>query len=420
MRAGITVFATAALVAPFAPATAHATTAAQTGVFSAVFQNPKGNNCERAFNPQPRCNPAANAIAELADGRDVYWSGLEGINHVGNKDTLVTQFGSSAQNSLAGILDLRSGTAKFSETKQPDSGINKNGNPDNEYLPGPLHNNDVTDNDGDLFCADLNFLADGRVITNGGTVNMGQWSSQSFGFPGSGSHVPGAENYGILNLADNTSHLVVNGNQTGNFNILVTNGQWRAYGGAGTITYSYNPGLNVSTVSAVAPVDPFTPIFSLQPSNTIVGLGAPATLHALVSNVSVNYGWLLNNVPVTDGGGVSGSHTATLTVANFNAAETGIYSVVATNSNAVSQNDRSFASSQGVSVTAESFTLYPVVTVNGVNGNTYVVQYTTSLTPPVTWTPFSTNTVGAGPLYVVDTNSPLSLKKFYQVIQTLP
>ena len=123
---------------------------------------------------------------------------------------------------------------------------------------------------------------------------------------------------------------------------------------------------------------------------------------------------------LADGNGISGSHTAHLTIANFSAAETGIYSVVATNANAVSQNDRNYASSQAVSVTADSFNLYPVITINGVNGNTYVVQYTTSLTPPVTWTPLATNTVGTLPAYVVDTATPMSIKRFYRVIQILP
>jgi hypothetical protein len=188
MRNPVLAVTAAALIAPFAPTAPHVFTAAQTGLFSGVFENPKGINCERAFNPQPRCNPTANAIAELADGRDLYWSGLEGINHVGNKDTLVTEFGTTAQNSNSAILDLRSGTPKFSVPKQPDTGINPNGNPDNEYLPGPLHNNDVTDNDGDLFCADLNFLADGRVITNGGTAYYQE--------PG----IPGHPEYGIVEL----------------------------------------------------------------------------------------------------------------------------------------------------------------------------------------------------------------------------
>ena len=129
-----------------------------------------------------------------------------------------------------------------------------------------------------------------------------------------------------------------------------------------------------------------------------------------------SYQWLFNSAPLSDGDGISGSHTATLTVGNFTAAETGIYSVVATNANPASQNDRNYGSSLGVSVSAESFNLYPVITINGVNGSSYLVQYTTSLTPPVTWTTLTTVTAGAGPIQVVDTATPLSVQRFYQVI----
>jgi len=217
-----------------------------------------------------------------------------------------------------------------------------------------------------------------------------------------------------MNIGAN-SQVVITNNQLSYMNTLITNHQLIAFEGLGTISAVYNPSANVTVLTGLAPSSSDTPVFSLQPTNVIVLLGGTATLTAAASPAT-GYQWLFNSAPLADGGGISGSHTATLTVANFNAAETGIYSVVATNSNAASQNDRSYASSQGVSVSAESFHLYPVITINGVNGNTYVVQYTTSLTPPVTWTPYQTNTVGAGPLYVVDTNSP-STQRFYRVIQ---
>ncbi len=246
------------------------------------------------------------------------------------------------------------------------------------------------------------------IIKNGGTVNEHSWSAnQSFGQPAN------AGNVGILNIADNTSRLVINGNQTGSFNYFVTNGNFLAYGGLGTIAYNYNPSLNVSTVTAIAPVDPFTPIFSLQPSNVVVTLGSPATLHALVSNVgSVDYVWQLNNVPLTDGGGLTGTHTANLSIASVAAANVGNYSVVATNHD----HPDHFTTSHTASVNAESFNLFPVITVNGVIGNTYLVQYATSLTPPVTWTTLATVTLGAASQQVVDTATPLAITRFYQVV----
>jgi hypothetical protein len=247
------------------------------------------------------------------------------------------------------------------------------------------------------------------TITNGGSLYMSQWSSQTLGAPGSGT------NMGIMDIGAN-SQVVITNNQLGYMNTLVTNGQLIAFEGLGTISAVYNPSANITVITGLAPSGSDTPVFSLQPSNTIVALGGTATLTAAASPAT-GYQWLFNSAPLADGNGISGSKTATLTVANFSAAQAGIYSVVATNANAVSQNDRNYASSRGVSVSADSFNLYPVVTIDGVNGNTYVVQYTTSLTPPVTWISFSTNTVGIGPQYVVDTASPLSMKRFYRVVQ---
>ena len=196
-------------------------------------------------------------------------------------------------------------------------------------------------------------------------------------------------------------------------NCRETNHQLIAYEGAGTIQATYNPAGNFTTLTAIPPVNPNTPIFSLQPTNVIANLGGTATLNAKVSNVPVNYQWMLNSVPLTDGNGISGSETATLTIANLTIAETGIYSVVATNSSVPAD----YTTSTVASLSAQSFNLYPVITINGVNGDMYEVQYTTSLTPPVTWTTLGTYTVGAGPLQVVDTASPLSMQRFYQVVQ---
>ena len=247
------------------------------------------------------------------------------------------------------------------------------------------------------------------TITNGGALYLSQWSSQTLGAPGSGG-----ANIGIMNIGAN-SQVVITNNQLSYMNTLETNGQLIAFGGLGTISAVYNPSANITILTGLAPAGPPTPVFSLQPSNTIVSLGGTATLTAAASP-ETGYQWLFNSAPLTDGIGISGSTTATLTIANFKVEETGIYSVVATNANAGSQY-RSFASSQGATLSADSINLYPVVTVDGVNGSTYVVQYATSLTPPVTWTSLSTNTVGTLPLYVVDTATPMSVQRFYRVIQ---
>lgn len=182
---------TAALVLPFAPvpaAAAGATTAAETGMFSQLFEEPTGADCVSAFDPRPRCKPTANAVSQLTDGRQIYWSGLEGMDDVTATNSIVTGYGTTALNSAARIMDMRGKSTRWSVPDEFDSGVNPDGNADNEYLPGGLHNNDVVANDGDLFCADLNFLADGRIITNGGTAYYQE--------PG----IPGNPEFGIVEL----------------------------------------------------------------------------------------------------------------------------------------------------------------------------------------------------------------------------
>jgi len=241
-------------------------------------------------------------------------------------------------------------------------------------------------------------------VRTGGHLYLNQWAGPTLGQGGS---------IGILNIADNSSVVTINGNVTGFFAGLTNSHQLIAYGGAGTVTWNYNPGGNVTTINAVAPVNPNTPIFSLQPSNTIVAAGAPAVLHAQVSNVAVNYQWLLNNAPLNDGGGITGSHTANLSIASVTGANVGNYICVATNSSISSE----FTLSTTAALTTDAFSINPVITINGVVGDTYVCQYTSSLSPPVTWTPFATNTLGTPVQYVIDLSAGLSTQRFYRVVQ---
>ena len=242
-------------------------------------------------------------------------------------------------------------------------------------------------------------------VTNGAAVYLRDWASQTLGAPGQAGSI------GIMDIGA-SSKVVITNNALSYMNAVITNHQLIAFEGLGTISAVYNPSANITVLTALAPQGPTTPQFSINPSNAIVGLGGTLTLTASASPAT-GYQWMFNSAPLANGGGVSGATTATLTVANFSAAETGVYSVLATNA-AASPSDRSFATSTGATVSADSFSLYPVITINGVNGTTYVVQYATSVSGP--WTSFSTNTAGAGPILVVDTTSPLSMKKFYRVM----
>lgn len=246
------------------------------------------------------------------------------------------------------------------------------------------------------------------TLQNGGKAFLSQWAAPTLGPPGN------TNSLGIMNIADNTSYVVVTNNASGYFQTLVTNNQLIAYGGLGTITWNYNPSLNITTINAIAPVDANTPVIAGQPTNVIGSLGGAASFHVQISNVAVNYQWMLNGNPVADGGGISGSKTATLTITGITAAELGNYSVVATNSSYPNE----FVTSNPASLSTMGINLYPVVTINGVPGDTYVTEYTSSMSSPVTWTPLATNTVGGfAPVYVVDTNSPMAVRRFYRIVQ---
>ncbi|HVV73803.1 MAG TPA: hypothetical protein VHI52_20230, partial [Verrucomicrobiae bacterium] len=114
-----------------------------------------------------------------------------------------------------------------------------------------------------------------------------------------------------------------------------------------------------------------------------------------------------------DGNGISGAQTSKLTISGVAAASVGIYSVYATNTTS----STSWALSSAVSLSTEAISFYPVITINGIPGNTYQVDYTTSLTPPVTWTPLATVTLAAPSQFVVDSGSPMSNNRFYRVVQ---
>ena len=113
------------------------------------------------------CKPAAGAMALLPNQNILYWNALEGTENI--KNGIALEFGRAAVNDQARILDLNLRRPQQSQwrTPAPDDGgaVNKGGN---YILPEPLVN-DAEYNDGSLFCTDLVFLADGRVLITGGT-----------------------------------------------------------------------------------------------------------------------------------------------------------------------------------------------------------------------------------------------------------
>ncbi len=116
--------------------------------------------------PQTICSPAAASVMVLPNGKILYWDALEGMEDV--KYNVVAEYGASAQNDQSRLMDLAS--RSWSVPTPYDSGTNATGADDQgAYLPGVPHDNSNVRNDGDLFCSDQVFLADGTVLDAGGT-----------------------------------------------------------------------------------------------------------------------------------------------------------------------------------------------------------------------------------------------------------
>ena len=163
------------------------------------------------------------------------------------------------------------------------------------------------------------------VVSNNAVVTLRNWDNSTLGKPGNNS-------WGMLDILSGGTIIISNQNATAFFPTLVTSGQLTAYAGAGTVTWSYDPVANTTTLSSTPPVTTKTPVISSQPANLVVTLGGNAAFSVGISNVACNYQWLFNNKPLTDGNGISGSKTANLSITGVAAANVGVYSVWATNS----------------------------------------------------------------------------------------
>jgi hypothetical protein len=166
-----------ALASLFAPAAALGAactgTAAQcsAGSFSAPFAEPTvlgvttAEKCVTDANGQKACKPAAGTLALLDDDRLIYFNALEGTENV--ELSIVAEFGTVSANDQTRVLAFdASGNPTWTRPTPVDAGANPDGS-DPNTLPGvPVVNGGAN---GALFCADVVFLADGRLLASGGT-----------------------------------------------------------------------------------------------------------------------------------------------------------------------------------------------------------------------------------------------------------
>ncbi|MFC4509968.1 immunoglobulin domain-containing protein [Flavobacterium buctense] len=137
------------------------------------------------------------------------------------------------------------------------------------------------------------------------------------------------------------------------------------------VTATSNAGCTAQT-SKLVTVDSTPPVFTLQPVATLERCqGTTATFTATVSSATpVTYQWFKNGSPLTNGTGISGATTATLTLTGTTPLTSGSYTVTATNCSAVSSE-------------AAVLTVYPTPTAVAPVAQVYCIDATVPATPLV-------------------------------------
>jgi len=134
------------------------------GSFSAPFQEPGlpdgSTPCTAQDSNAGRCVPTAVSAAVLANGRILYWDGLEGSER--SDISTLLQFGAVAASDQSRVLDLAG--PSWSDPSPIDGG-GSNPQPD-LLLPGMPYDQGASNA---LFCSALNQLPDGRIMSTGGT-----------------------------------------------------------------------------------------------------------------------------------------------------------------------------------------------------------------------------------------------------------
>ena len=195
-------------------------------------------------------------------------------------------------------------------------------------------------------------------------------------------------------------------NDSGDYLVIVTNN-------FGSVTSS----VAVLTVTSA-------PFLTVQPTNQTVGVGSTVVFSVngyATSPYSLQ--WLENGIDLVDGGNISGSTTASLTITNAQTSNNGNYWFVITN------NYGSATSSVAV-LTVLTAPLFSGIAATGTNGGfvlngvggtnsgTYTVLTSTNLAmPPGLWTPVATNQFGSQGQFVFTNIAPTNTPQEFYLLQ---
>jgi hypothetical protein len=142
------------------------------------------------------------------------------------------------------------------------------------------------------------------------------------------------------------------------------------------VTNSYSAATSASATLTVN--DPF---ITTQPTNRTVAYGATVALSVVaVGTPTLTYQWYKDSSPLSDGGHVSGSLTATLTITGFSASDIGVYNVIVANGLGSSVT----SSNAQLQATDPSISTQPV-SVTNIYATTATFQVTASGTAPFSY-----------------------------------
>jgi hypothetical protein len=166
-------------LAPHGAAVADGADPAVVGSFAAAVVEPTigGVTSDKNCVPDPErpgetvCKPAAVSTNVLPGDKVMYYNGLEGLERFADVglDTALPSGGANVPNDKSRLLDLSGKLPMWTTPGHADGSANPKGDPwFNPLLPGLATKEPF--NDGAMFCSDNNILADGRVISAGGTA----------------------------------------------------------------------------------------------------------------------------------------------------------------------------------------------------------------------------------------------------------
>ncbi len=233
-----------------------------------------------------------------------------------------------------------------------------------------------------------------EFLDNGGNV----LSSNVFDLIANGMHTDGAGDMGQLTTPQYTAPALT-------VTVRVGATLLNAYGTSGSQSFF----VDAFDLESVAPAG--SPVITNQPSSVTVKPGGTASFTVGISNpAGATFVWQKDGTALSDSPGhISGSGTATLTVTGASSADIGHYQ-------AIISNGSGFSRSANVALALLNIALDPAIVITGKVGDTYEVDYTTSLTPPVTWTPLVTAfKLTTSPQTVVD-SSGLGSGRFYRAV----